>query len=61
MDDKEIPACPDCGNPLEYAVQLASVEHNHLRPLRCSRCGHPYSPHGPPRSGRHPTADPARQ
>jgi len=38
MTDKELPACPDCGNPLDYAVQLASVERNHLRLLRCSYC-----------------------
>jgi transcription initiation factor IIE alpha subunit len=26
MDDVELPACPDCGNPLEYAAKLASIE-----------------------------------
>ena len=38
MNDKDLPACPDCGNPLDYAVKLASVERNHLRLLRCSYC-----------------------
>jgi hypothetical protein len=27
MDDIERPACPDCGNRLDYAVKLASIEH----------------------------------
>ena len=31
MNDKKLAACPDCGNPLDYAVKLASVERNHLR------------------------------
>jgi hypothetical protein len=34
MNDIELPGCPDCGSPLEYAAKLASIERNHLRLLR---------------------------
>ena len=40
MAQPELPPCPDCGAPLEYAVRLAGLERNHLRLLRCSRCLH---------------------
>jgi hypothetical protein len=38
MNDIELPGCPDCGSPLEYAAKLASIERNHLRLLRCRYC-----------------------
>jgi uncharacterized protein with PIN domain len=38
MNDTELSACPDCGNPLEYAAQLVSIKRNHLRLLRCRYC-----------------------
>ena len=40
VDQTVLPPCPDCDAPLEYAVQLADLERNHLRLLRCSRCHH---------------------
>lgn len=38
MNNIELPACPDCGNSLEYAAKVASIERNHLRLLRCRYC-----------------------